>query len=239
MTKTTENIVITSIILLASVVLFEYVNIDIFIEDYFYNFELKQWVLDRDSPITKFIFYDGIKLVLIVAILLMITGLLFFRKTQLIQTYQKGLVILVLSAILVPTSVATLKSITNIPCPKNIKHYGGTYPHVTLLKKYPQGFDHQQNIKCFPAAHASGGFGFLALIFLFNSRRNKIIAAFLVLSISWGMGTYKMLIGDHFLSHTVVSMILAWLDILIIVKVIDSLPGKFDKISRRKSSPVI
>ena len=236
MAKTTKNIVLTSIILLASVILFEYSNVDIFIQDHFYNFESKQWILDRGNPITKFIFYDGIKLVLIAVILLMIAGLLFFRKIPLIRPYQKGLLILVLSAILVPSSVATLKSITNVPCPKNIVHYGGNYPHVTLLKKYPENFDHQVNMKCYPAAHASGGFGFLALTFLFNRRKNKFIAAFLVLSISWGMGAYKMLIGDHFLSHTVVSMMLAWLEILIIVKVVDCLPGKFDKIFRRKSN---
>lgn len=236
MTKTTENIALTSIILLASVILFEYSNIDIFIQDHFYNLESKQWILDRDNRIAKLVFYDGIKIVLIMVILFMMTGLLFFRKTELIQTYRKGLLILVLSAILVPSSVASLKSITNIPCPKNIDRYGGNYPHVTLLKKYPEGFDQQQNMKCYPAAHASGGFGFLALIFLFNSRRNKFIAAFLVLSISWSMGTYKMLIGDHFLSHTVVSMILAWLEILIIVKAIDSLAIKFGQIFRRKGN---
>ena len=32
------------------------------------------------------------------------------------------------------------------------------------------------------------------------------------------MGTYKMLLGDHFLSHTIITMILAWIIILTIVK---------------------
>jgi membrane-associated PAP2 superfamily phosphatase len=32
------------------------------------------------------------------------------------------------------------------------------------------------------------------------------------------MGGYKMIIGDHFLSHTVITMIFAWLIILIIVR---------------------
>lgn len=39
--------------------------------------------------------------------------------------------------------------------------------------------------------------------------------------IGWSMGSYKMLIGDHFLSHTVITMILAWLLILLIVKGVD------------------
>ena len=234
----TKNIVLTGIILLCSVVLFEYSNVDIFIQDYFYNFQLKHWILDRDNQVTKLVFYDGVKIELITFVLIVIAALLFFRKTRLIQTYQKGLLILVLSAILVPSSVAILKSITNIPCPKNISRYGGGYPYVTLLKKYPQNFDQKQNIKCYPAAHASGGFGFLALIFLFSRRRNKIIATLSVLSVAWSMGIYKILIGDHFLSHTVVSMILAWLDILIIVKSVNGLPDRFDKLFRPKSSPL-
>jgi len=39
--------------------------------------------------------------------------------------------------------------------------------------------------------------------------------------IGWSMGTYKMLIGDHFLSHTTITMILAWLLILMIVISVD------------------
>ena len=39
--------------------------------------------------------------------------------------------------------------------------------------------------------------------------------------IGWSMGTYKMLIGDHFLSHTVITMILAWLLILVIAQGVD------------------
>lgn len=34
------------------------------------------------------------------------------------------------------------------------------------------------------------------------------------------MGLYKMLIGDHFLSHTLVTMTLAWLIILILAKIL-------------------
>ena len=37
----------------------------------------------------------------------------------------------------------------------------------------------------------------------------------------WSMGYYKMLIGDHFLSHTVIVMIIAWLTVLSIVKFVD------------------
>jgi membrane-associated PAP2 superfamily phosphatase len=45
-----------------------------------------------------------------------------------------------------------------------------------------------------------------------------VIALVFALGVGWSMGLYKMIIGDHFLSHTVITMILAWLIVLIIAK---------------------
>ena len=227
MTMMTKQIALTGVILLLSVLFLEYSDADVVIQNYLYDFELNQWVLDRDNWISKFIFYDGIKRVLIVTILLIIVALLFFRKNQLINTYKSELLIVVLSAILVPSVVGGLKAATNIPCPNNLKYYGGEYPYVTLLKHYPSNFNQKEKVKCYPAGHASGGFALLSLMFLFNRRRNKVIAALSVLSIGWSMGIYKMLIGDHFLGHTVVTMILAWLLILIIAKSVYGLSASF------------
>jgi membrane-associated PAP2 superfamily phosphatase len=58
----------------------------------------------------------------------------------------------------------------------------------------------------------------MSLFFLFKSRKNRFIALAFGVTVGWAMGLYKMLIGDHFLSHTVITMVLAWLLILIIVK---------------------
>ena len=58
----------------------------------------------------------------------------------------------------------------------------------------------------------------MALFFLFKTPKNQKRALIGALVIAWGMGTYKMLLGDHFLSHTIITMIMAWLIILIIVK---------------------
>ena len=58
----------------------------------------------------------------------------------------------------------------------------------------------------------------MSFFFLFKKRRNKYLALGAALIIGWAMGTYKMIIGDHFLSHTVITMILAWLIILIIAR---------------------
>ena len=58
----------------------------------------------------------------------------------------------------------------------------------------------------------------MALFFLFKTPKNQKRALSVALVIAWSMGLYKILLGDHFLSHTIITMIMAWLIILIIVK---------------------
>ena len=213
-----KQIILTSIAIFFLIILFEFTDIDIWVQDHFYNFASQQWLLDRDEKITKFIFYDGIKKLLIISVVLLLAVLLLFRNSRLIRTYKQGLWIVCIATILVPLTIGSLKAITNVPCPRDISRYGGHYPYVTVLKSYPKDFHQTEKIRCYPAGHASGGFALLSLLFLFKSRRNKRLALVSVMIIAWSMGTYKMLIGDHFLSHTVMTMVLAWLIILLIAK---------------------
>ena len=93
---------------------------------------------------------------------------------------------------------------------------------TAVWESYPEKYKNMKRIACWPAGHASGGFALLSLFFLFKNRRNKIIALITALIIGWSMRIYKMAIGDHFLSHTLITMILAWFIILIIVKIVGS-----------------
>ena len=216
----TRKIILTLVLLLAVILLFEFIDIDLWIQNYLYSFELQQWILDRNEPLSKLIFYDGIKKIFILLVILLIIVLLFFRKNKLIQKYRQGLIIVCMSAMLVPLLITSLKAITNMPCPKDITLYGGTYPNITILSAYPKDFHQTKRIKCYPAGHASGGFALLSLLFLFKSRKKRLIAFVSVMVLSWSIGIYKMLIGDHFLSHTLVTMILSWLIILMIAKTV-------------------
>jgi membrane-associated PAP2 superfamily phosphatase len=215
-----REIIITIIILLLTTLFFGFSSIDNMVQDNFYEQSRKTWILNRDLQPYKFIFYDGIKKLLIVVALFFLMALIFFRKNTTIQAYKRGLLIVVLSAIFVPLIVGGLKKATNMPCPKNEIRYGGEYPATKVWEHYPQTFQKKEKICCFPAGHASGGFALLSLFFLFKTRRNKILAVLSALTVGWSMGIYKMLIGDHFLSHTVITMILAWIIILIIQKIV-------------------
>jgi len=212
----TKSIRLILLVLLTSFLIFEFTTLDIVLQDYFYNFSTHQWILDRSAIIPKLIFYDGIKKVYIFFVMAVLISLLFFRQNPVIKPYIKGLKVVLLSCITVPMLIGFLKATTNVPCPKDISHYGGNYPYVTVFSKYPATFHQTKNIRCYPAGHASGGFALMSLFFLFLSKKNKKIALISTLIIGWTTGSYKMIIGDHFFSHTFITMLLSWLMIVLI-----------------------
>ncbi|MFA9372809.1 MAG: phosphatase PAP2 family protein [Poseidonibacter sp.] len=220
-----KNILITSIILVFIIVLFELSDFDIFVQNFFYDFESKTWLIYKNEPIFKFFFYDGIKVTLIFLALSLLFSLLFFRKKRLIKEYKKGLIIVLLSLIFVPLIIGSLKAVTNTPCPCNIEHFNGKYPNIKVFDSYPKDFVQESKAKCWPAGHASGGFAIMALFFLFKKPLNQKKGLIIGLTIGWIMGIYKMSIGDHFLSHTIITMLIAWIIILIIAKFIYNKKG--------------
>jgi membrane-associated PAP2 superfamily phosphatase len=213
-----NQIIITAILLIAVIALFQFTQLDITVQNFFYNFETKTWLIDKNEPILKFFLYDGLKTALIIFAVAILFSLILFRKKAIIQKYKKGLMIVLASAIFVPLLIGSLKAITNTPCPCNIVNFNGTYPDIKVFDSYPKDFVQTSKAKCWPGGHASGGFALMALFFLFKTSTNKKRALITGLVVGWSMGTYKMLLGDHFLSHTIITMIIAWLIILIIVK---------------------
>ncbi len=210
-----RQIILTFIILVLTVLFFQFTTVDEKVQNLFYNFSTHKWILDRDAQPYKFIFYDGLKKFLIVVGIGFLVSLFLKR----FKSYKKALMIVVFSAILVPVVVGGLKKYTNMPCPKNRVEYGGTYPHTYIWQHYPKDFK-KSKTRCWPAGHASGGFALMSLFFLFKSRRNKLLGLVFGISLGWMMGLYKMFIGDHFLSHTVITMILAWFVIVVIARIV-------------------
>lgn len=213
-----QHIVFTFILLVLAIIFFGITDIDTIFQDKFYNFQLHNWILDRNLEPFKFIFYDGIKKLLILIAVILLIALIFFSKKQLIKDYKKGIYVVLFSAILVPVSVGALKAKTNMPCPKNIVRYEGIYPDTKVWENYPIDFIQEKKIKCWPAGHASGGFALFSLFFLFKNKKAKKIGIYITILIGWSMGLYKMFIGDHFLSHTVITMILSWFIVSLIAR---------------------
>ena len=216
-----RQIFVTTLLLLISILLFGMSHLDIEIQNLFYNYKSAIWILPKHSEPYHFLFYDlarKIPLLLLLAILIL---LLFFKKKSWVQTYKKGLIIVMLSIIFVPSITVGIKNNSNMPCPKHLIEYGGSYPHTSVWEKYSAPYNTLKSQHCWPAGHASGGFALLSLFFLLRKPRHKRLALTLALIAGWSMGSYKMLIGDHFFSHTLITMLLSWLIILVIVKLID------------------
>lgn len=192
------------------VVLFEITNIDMWVQNRLYQFGAGHWLLDKHNETLRLLFYDGPKLLLgLLAKLVLLVLILFYRSVRLAM-YRRGLIIVLMSIVLTVVLVGALKSLTNVPCPKDLSHFGGDFPYVTFLHRNSLA-EHLGRVRCFPAGHASGGFALLSLFFLFRRRRNQWIGFAVGMLLGWTFGVYKMSIGDHFLSHTLVSMWLAWL----------------------------
>lgn len=218
-----KQLLVTIILLVFSIILFQVTDLDLVIEDWFFDFRTHHWLIDRNNELLNLIFYSGIKKVLIFFALSVLIALIFFRKNVLVQRYKTGLMIVLFSAIFVPLVVGELKAVSNTPCPKNIHHYCGNYPDVKVFDTYPSDFKQKCSIRCWPAGHASGGFALLSLFFLFKQSSNRKKAILFALVMGWSMGTYKMLIGDHFFSHTLITMLIAWSIILLIVYIMQKI----------------
>lgn len=219
--QSNKSIIVTLILLVLSVVFLGISNVDSVVQDLLYNMQTQQWILSKSDQPYHFIFYKSIKILLILISILLLVSLLFFRKIKIVIQYKKGLMIVLFSLIFVTTISVEIKKHSNMPCPKHQIHYGGKYPDTVVWESYPKPYDSFQKTKCWPAGHASAGFALLSLFFLFKRKRNKYIGLIIGLSLGWSMGIYKMLIGDHYFSHTFISMLLAWFIILIIHKTVN------------------
>lgn len=194
----------------------EKTNLDLLVQDVFYSSSTQQWILDTTHPVLHFLLYDGAKAAVIGWELLLLIALVFFRKKAIVKAYRQGITIVLIAIPLSVGVVSALKNSTNIACPYALTHYGGDIPYVRIFDHYPEGQRPQKQQRCFPAGHASAGFALLALYYLPNTRRRKNQFLALALGAGTAMGTYKMLVGHHFISHTLITMVLCWLMVNIV-----------------------
>ena len=61
-----KHLIISILLLIFVIGFFQFTNSDIMVQNYFYNFETKSWLIDKDEPILKFFLYDGLKKGLII-----------------------------------------------------------------------------------------------------------------------------------------------------------------------------
>lgn len=197
-------------LIVCSILLLEHSALDIYISQFFYH--NGQWIIAKNAPLPRWFFYTGIKFALIggeifILCLLCQRLLLPQKMPRFFQQFSsRELSYLVAMLCLVPAVIGLLKTLTHVPCPNHIETFGGQFPYLSL---WQNTLSHHHE-KCFPAAHAGLGFSWYAWAFLPRLRSQHFKIALAVTALGWIMGLYKMAIGDHFFSHTVISMLIAW-----------------------------
>lgn len=197
--------------LAAVLALFEFTSLDLLVQDQFFDFARGRWIVDRDETWGRAIFYNGPKhLVWLCALtaLALAAGPAAWRERW--QLSRRGLWVAVLTLTTLPALAGLGKNLTNVFCPSEIRRYGGAVPYVALCGAYPVDDRPTSRGHCFPAGHASGGFALIALALVRPSRRWRRGGILVGLTLGWWMGGYQMLKGAHYLSHTLVTMLLAW-----------------------------
>ncbi|WOX05817.1 phosphatase PAP2 family protein [Microbulbifer pacificus] len=208
-----------------TLLLCELSRIDLWVQDKFYISGAAGWVIGKHDELLRVFFYTGPKAALKILAGLALVAVIFSRKIPWVHNRKQGMLIVLLSTVVTVTLVGLLKGATHVPCPSQLTLYDGSYPYSTFWAHLLSP-EQAARARCFPAGHASGGFALLSLAFLFRSRKNRWIGFGIGMALGWTLGVYKMAIGDHFLSHTLVTMCLAWIVSVLVAMAVFRLYGR-------------
>lgn len=205
----------TLILLAGTFALFQFTNLDISLQDHCYDFNQHRWLVEKQDTLPRILFYTGPKVVLGVASGILLLWLLLpvrwrpkpLRQFQLPWPHRRLWFVLLCIAI-IPATIGLMKRRSDLYCPWSVDRYGGDRPHLHFFDPLPANYPPDCG-KCFPAGHASGGFALLGLYYLGESRRGRWLGLTIGMLAGWTMGIYQMLKGAHFLSHTMVTMLIA------------------------------
>lgn len=206
------------IILLSAVLLLEYyTDWDILIQEHFFDRANNRWkIYPALHKQLSVIFYSGLKNLLIFTAVICLAWLSASIHYRRLRADNKPFLIMLLSIIFVPTIVAGAKYITNVYCPYQLDIYNGLYPFVRIIDSYPLDFIQPKPGRCFPAGHATAGFAFMALFYCFKTTWKRWAGLTTGLTLGWMASIYQMYRGQHFLSHSVFSMVASFMVIMAI-----------------------
>ncbi|OAM52211.1 hypothetical protein A7981_01600 [Methylovorus sp. MM2] len=216
------KVLILSLLILAPIFLFigTYTDIDIAIEDYYYDPVLHQFPWG-DAWLTTAFAHGALKTFFVdfgvIVLAIVIIDFLFPIK-RMADFLRYRLRLIALASVVLPIIIRSLKKHSALHCPWDVDRYGGYAPYLRILDHVPANW-HAGN--CFPTGHASTGLWLasLAVLWLPHSPK-KALAVFIAgLSIGFGLGWTQSMRGAHFFTHTLwaiwvtifVMLILFWL----------------------------
>lgn len=129
-----------------------------------------------------------------------------FGPLRQLHTWQRlRLAVATLAAAL---AVSLLKGLSPVSCPWDLATFGGLARHVNHWSLQPDGGSGH----CFPAGHASAGFGFVSGFFSFRDANPMLARQWLAMALAAGLlfGAAQQLRGAHFMSHTLWTGWICW-----------------------------
>ena len=126
-----------------------------------------------------------------------------------LAAWRRQLAFVLLCVLLAIGAVSGLKQVTTLPCPHELAAFGGSGQWVETWRLFDPDLPRAE---CFPAGHASGGYAWLCLAFLFPRHSRHFRLALLPGALlGVGFGLAQQLRGAHFLSHDLMTIALCWL----------------------------
>lgn len=116
---------------------------------------------------------------------------------------------LVLAALLSLAAMALIKRASATSCPWDLAEFGGVARHVS---HWALGLADGGRGHCFPAGHASAGFGFLGGYFALAHHSPRAARTWLAAALLAGLalGLAQQMRGAHYMSHTLWTAWLCW-----------------------------
>lgn len=181
---------------------------DLVVADALYALQGGHWAL-RDHWFTVDVVHVGGKRLVAGAFLALVVLAIVAWRRPAFAPWRRPIVVLLGSVLASVAIVASIKYSLPMDCPWSVSAYGGQLPHIGLFETRPDGFPRNS---CFPAAHASSGFAWVALYFLFATVRPRWRYVGLLVGLGLGavFATSQELRGAHFLSHDLTTLMICW-----------------------------
>jgi membrane-associated PAP2 superfamily phosphatase len=136
-------------------------------------------------------------------------------RPRLLATHRRRWWFVAWCFVAVPIVIGVLRRMSPMHCPWEISDFSGYAPYVDLWSVAPAGI---RPGHCFPAAFVASGSWLLgfALLWFPEHKLRSVVVGLGALGLSFGLGWVQQMRGAHFLSHTLWSLWVSWLVVLLL-----------------------
>jgi membrane-associated PAP2 superfamily phosphatase len=182
-------------------------DIDRLVADYFYGLQGHSWVWKGSWLAERVLHQGGRNLSLLIALVAFIAMLIAYARASL-RRHQKPLLYLFCAASGSSLLVSVLKALLAVSCPWEFARYGGQLPYYSVIEQLVL----RNGAGCFPAAHASAGYAWVAVYFVSCIYASRWRWVGLVGPLLFGLvlGVAQQIRGAHFISHDLWTLAVCW-----------------------------